>query len=129
MSLFTSTVRTVGHAALGVPFILLGYESAREPGRRVQLAEGIGVPSPEKMVRFNGAAMVAGGLALTIPEVRRAAALGLAASLVPTTLAGHPYWKFEDPAQRTGQRINFLKNVGLAGAMIAVALAPRSTQD
>lgn len=126
MSLFSSAVRTAGLVALGAPFILLGAEAAREPGGRVELAQRLGVPEAETMVRFNGAAMVAGGLGLAIPGVRRAAALGLAASLVPTTAAGHPFWTMEDPDQRSAQRIHFMKNLGLAGAMLAVAAAPRA---
>ena len=48
----------------GVPFIVLGWQAAAEPGGRVALAAELGVPSPELAVRGNGAAMVAGGLAL-----------------------------------------------------------------
>lgn len=119
----TSTERLAGVLA-GLPFIVLGYEAAKEPGGRVDLAAEIGVPRPDLAVRLNGAAMVAGGLGLATGVQRRLSALGLIASLVPTTIAGHPFWQRDDPGQRAGDRIQVLKNIGLAGAALAVGLAP-----
>ena len=116
-------VGRVGRAALGAPFVLLGYEAAADPGGRVNAAAGLGVPNPELAVRLNGAAMVAGGAALIFNVMPRAAALGLVASLVPTTIAGHSYWKHADAQMRTTQRIHLLKNLGLAGGLLAVATA------
>jgi putative oxidoreductase len=44
---------------------------------------------------------------------------------VPTTLAGHAYWQHEDPAARKTNRIQFLKNLGLLGGLMAVAVTDR----
>lgn len=115
------TLRTVARALLGAPFVVLGYEAAAEPGGRVDLAAALGVPAPEMAVRVNGGAMVAGGLALSLGLWPRAAAAGLAASLIPTTLAGHAFWQHDDPATRKNDRIQFLKNLGLLGGLAAVA--------
>jgi hypothetical protein len=53
-------------------------------------------------------------------------AAALAGTLVPTTLAGHPYWRIDDPAARRQQRVHFFKNVGLlGGALLVVAERPR----
>lgn len=106
----------------GLPFLWLGYEAAADPGARVELAEAIGIPSPEAAVRLNGALMAVGGAALILDRAPRLAAAALAASLVPTTLAGHAFWRHEDPVARTTQRIQVLKNVGLVGGLLAVAL-------
>lgn len=125
MSVLATAARVVGRAAVGVPFMILGYEAAKDPGPRTQLAEGLGVPEPELMVRVNGAAMVAGGLGLATGVLSRPAAAGIALSLIPTTLAGHAYWDVDDPADRGGQRVHFLKNLGLAGALLALAASPR----
>jgi putative oxidoreductase len=114
--------RTLVRALLAAPFVVLGYEAAAEPGGRVQLAEDLGLPNPETAVRLNGAAMAAGGVALGLGVLPRTAAVGLAASLVPTTLAGHAYWQHEDPAARKTNRIQFLKNLGLLGGLMAVAV-------
>lgn len=107
--------------ALGVPFIVLGYQAAKDPGARVHAAAKLGLPNPDAAVKLNGAAMALGGAALCLNRVPRLAALGLAASMVPTTVAGHGYWAFDDPQTRAAQRTQFLKNVALAGGLLAVA--------
>jgi putative oxidoreductase len=114
--------RRIAGAALGVPFVWLGYEAATAPGKRVAMATKLGVPRPEEAVRLNGAAMVAGGVALSAGILPRAAALGLVASMIPTTLAGHAFWTEEDPQARKTARIQFLKNLGLVGGLLAVAV-------
>ena len=113
--------RRAAQIALGVPFIYLGYQAAAEPGGRVDAAARLGLPEPELMVRANGAAMVAGGAALVADILPRTAAAGLVTSLVPTTLAGHAFWEHEDEGARATQRIQFLKNLGLVGGLLAVA--------
>lgn len=115
--------RAVARALLAAPFVVLGYEAAADPGGRVDLAAAFGVPSPETAVRVNGAAMAAGGVALGLGVLPRTAAAGLAGSLIPTTLAGHAFWQHEDAAARKANRIQFLKNLGLLGGLVAVAAA------
>jgi putative oxidoreductase len=121
--LTVSLVRPLSRALLAAPFVVLGYEAAAEPGGRVDLAAAMGIPEPELAVRLNGAAMTAGGIALGLGLLPRAAAVGLAASLVPTTLAGHAFWQHEDAGARKTNRIQFLKNLGLLGGLVAVAAA------
>jgi uncharacterized membrane protein YphA (DoxX/SURF4 family) len=118
MKLATRTARY----ALAAPFIWLGYEAAAEPGGRVQLAADLGVPKPELAVRVNGAAMTAGGIALALGILPRLAATGLIASLIPTTIAGHAFWKTDDPAMKKSHRIQVLKNLGLIGGLLVIAL-------
>ena len=45
--------------------------------------------------------------------------LGLIASMIPTTLAGHAFWDF-DGAERKANEIQFLKNAGLVGGLLLV---------
>lgn len=116
-----SLIKRAGRVAIGVPFIWLGYEAAKDPGGRTKLAEDMGVPQAEMAVRANGAAMVLGGAALATGVLPRVAAAGLIASLIPTTVAGHAFWKIDDPSTRTVQRIQVLKNLGLIGGLALVA--------
>jgi uncharacterized membrane protein YphA (DoxX/SURF4 family) len=109
--------RRTGQVLLGVIFIKLGSDAARSPGPRVEKAAALGVPNPELAVRGNGAAMVAGGAALTLDKVPRLAALALIASMIPTTLAGHSFWELEG-ADRKAQEIQFYKNMGLIGGLV-----------
>jgi uncharacterized membrane protein YphA (DoxX/SURF4 family) len=76
---------------------------------------------PETLVRLNGAAQVAAALALATGRAPRTSAVVLAASLVPTTAAGHRFWEQSDPAARAGQRAHFFKNVSMLGGLIIAA--------
>jgi len=111
--------RRAGQALLGVMFVKLGFDAARSPGARVEKAAALGVPKPELAVRGNGVAMAVGGAALTLNKLPRLAALGLLASMVPTTLAGHSFWEMEG-AERKAQEIQFYKNLGLVGGLLLV---------
>jgi uncharacterized membrane protein YphA (DoxX/SURF4 family) len=47
--------------------------------------------------------------------------------MVPTSLAGHAFWKIDDPVMRKTQRVQFLKNLAMIGGLLAVAGTKRST--
>ena len=112
--------RRADQALLGVMFVKLGFDAASKPGPRVDKAAALGLPlDPKLAVRGNGAAMVLGGAALVLNKVPRLAALGLVASMIPTTLAGHSFWEL-DGAERKAQEIQFLKNAGLVGGLLLV---------
>ena len=115
----------------GSTYVLLGFDALRAPGARVdQAAEVLSairtyVPLPkddELVVRGNAAVQVVAGGLLALGIAPRLSALALAGSLVPTTLAGHSYWKLEDPAVRKIQRIQFHKNLAMIGGLLFAAL-------
>ena len=114
-------LRAAGRVALAAMFITGGADALFDPGPRTSKAAEIGVPlDPEVAVRANGAAMLGAGAALALGVWPRLAAAVVAGSLIPTTLAGHPYWRIEDPAMRRQQRAHFFKNVGLFGGALLV---------
>ena len=114
-------LRAAGRVALAAMFITGGADAMLDPGPRTAKAEEVGVPlDPELAVRANGAAMLAAGVALALGIWPRLAAGVLAGTIVPTTLAGHPYWQIDDPAARRQQRAHFFKNLGLLGGALLV---------
>ena len=124
-------LRMVARLLTGSTYVLLGADAARAPGARVDQAAPTlamlrrAVPLPaddELIVRGNGAVQVAGGALLALGKVPRSAALALAGSLIPTTLAGHAYWKVEDPTARKLQRIQFHKNMAMIGGLLFAVL-------
>jgi putative oxidoreductase len=76
----------------------------------------------KQMVQLNGAVHLVGGALLAMGKVPRLAALALAASLVPTTAAGHRFWEESDPQQRSNQRVHFLKNVSMMGGLLLASV-------
>lgn len=117
----------LSRAALAAPFVQLGYEAAKEPGMRVKAAEKVGIPQKyaDPAVRLNGATMVLGGLAVATGVQPRLGAAAIIGSLIPTTIAGHAFWNDTDPVARKTNKIQVLKNLGLAGGLLAVVVAPR----
>ena len=121
MEVLRGPLRAAGRVALAAMFITGGADAMLEPGGRASKAEELGVPlDPELAVRVNGAAMLAAGVALALGVWPRLAAGVLAGTLVPTTLAGHPYWEVEDPAARRQQRTHFFKNLSVFGGALLV---------
>jgi putative oxidoreductase len=89
--------------------------------RLVPLAQKAGIPlpsDPETLVKINAGMQIGAALTLATGRAPRLSAAVLAASLVPTTLAGHQFWTFDDPAERTQQKLHFFKNVSLFGGLI-----------
>src|SRR3990170_3008357 len=77
------------------------------------------IPSDaEALVKANAVAQVAGGLLLATGKAPRLSANVLAATLVPTTLAGHRYWEETDPAAKANQKVHFFKNVSMLGGLL-----------
>jgi putative oxidoreductase len=99
-------------------------KAAAVTDRIVPLAKKAGIPlpeDPETLVKINAGVQIAAGLALATGRAPRLSAAVLAASLIPTTAAGHRFWELEDPAQRTQQKLHFFKNVSVVGGLIIAA--------
>lgn len=117
-----SPTRRLAHPLLAGVFVTGGLEALRAPGPRVEAARHAGLSSPEQLVRANAATQVVGGLLLATHRLPRLAALALAASLVPTTVVGHPFWSEKDQVSRRQQQVHFVKNLSvLGGLLLAVA--------
>lgn len=81
------------------------------------------IPSdPKTLVRMNAGVQIASGLAFATGRAPRASASLLAASLVPTTMAGHRFWAEADPAQRSAQRLQFAKNMSVMGGLLLASV-------
>lgn len=84
-----------------------------------KIAPNAPIPTdPKTLVRGNAAVQIAAGLALATGRMPRLSALTLAASLVPTTAAGHRFWEESDPETKSNQRIHFFKNVSMMGGLL-----------
>ena len=127
-----SLARRAARAALAASFVSGGIDQIRNPQPKAGPASPIAKPiadrvpqlpnDPESLVKLDGAIKVVGGLGLVFGPFARPAALLLAGSLVPTTLAGHRFWETQDPEQRVSDRVEFFKNVSLAGGLLITAL-------
>ncbi|HEX8496831.1 MAG TPA: DoxX family membrane protein [Actinomycetales bacterium] len=125
-----SAVRRIARPLLAATFIAGGLDAYRHPAPRAKAAAPLiaklppqlGLPDdPELLVRINAAAMAGAGGLLALGRFPRLSALVLAATIVPTTVVGHPFWQVKDPVARKQQQQHFMKNLGLlGGALLAM---------
>lgn len=126
-------IRAAARPMLATMFVAGGIDALSDPQGKVRDAEPVTtalaeqVPAlegtdTEVVIRANGAAQLAGGLLLALGKMPRLASTVLAATLVPTTLAGHRFWEEEDPGARADQQVHFLKNVSMLGGLAIAAM-------
>jgi putative oxidoreductase len=129
-----TVIRLIARPMLASMFVVGGIDAFTHPSAKVpkshkvtdqlpalaeKIAPGLPVPTdPATLVRINGGVQVVAGLALATRRMPRISALVLAASLAPTTYAGHPFWEEKDKTARAGQRIQFFKNVSMMGGLL-----------
>jgi putative oxidoreductase len=111
-------------------FITGGIDVLRNPGPRAERAEPVTsalaetLPLPddaETLVKVNAAVHVVAGTLLALGKLPRLSAAVLAASLVPTTAAGHRFWEEESPQSKAMQQTHFLKNLAILGGLVIAA--------
>lgn len=128
-----NAIRTLARPMLASMFVYGGIDAVRKPKPKVPPAEGVAQPvadaipvdlpdSTEQLVKLNGAVQVAAGLLLATGRLPRLSALTLAASLGPTTAAGHRFWEAKDDQTRNSQLVHFLKNVSMFGGLLIASL-------
>lgn len=84
-----------------------------------------GAPIPQDaqtLVRLNAAAQILAAAGLATGRAPRISGGVLAASLVPTTLAGHAFWESTDPAERQQHKLHFYKNLSMLGGVLLAAV-------
>lgn len=131
-------IRLVARPMLASMFVTGGINSLRNTeavARRAEpvtdkisetahrVAPDLPVPEdPKTMVRINAAVHILAGLALATGRAPRLSSLALAATLVPTTVAGHRFWEESDPAARAQQKTHFWKNVSMLGGLLLASV-------
>jgi uncharacterized membrane protein YphA (DoxX/SURF4 family) len=116
-------------------FLRNALDVVRNPGPRVTQASWLldaahsNVPLLPRddvvLVRSNAIVQLVAASLLALGQ-QRAGSLALAASMVPTTLGGHAFWKHDDPTRRAQQQIHFDKNLAIIGGLLILALeSPR----
>lgn len=126
-------VRALARPMLASMFVYGGIDALRSPGPKVPAAEPVAQPvadaapvdlpdDTEQLVKLNAAVQIVAGVLLATGKLPRLSSLALAASLVPTTIAGHPFWEAEDDEERRQLLVHFLKNVSMLGGLLISAM-------
>lgn len=110
----------IGRLLFGVFFIMSGINHFTNAGMMSGYAGSKGVPAPYLAVVGTGVLLVLGGLSVLLGFLPVLGLLLLILFLVPTSVLMHNFWTIQDPQQRAAEQINFLKNIALTGAALAL---------
>ena len=126
-------IRRLARPMIAAIFIKGGIDTLLNPEPRVQTAAPLlekvspnlpdQAPSePDQLVKIDAAVKIGAGTLLALGKFPRVSSLALAASIVPTTVAGHAFWEETDPGQKSAQQLQFLKNLSILGGLILAAV-------
>lgn len=125
-------VRRIARPMLASIFVVGGLDALRNPAPKAAAAERASIPNEttaklgitegEQAVKVNAGVQIGAGLLLATGHFPRVASLALAATLGPTTLAGHRFWETSDPTAKKREMIDVLKNVSMAGGLLIAAV-------
>ncbi len=131
-----TVTRRIARPLLASGFVIGAITALKSPGPTAQKAKPVtdklvpllqkAVPQlpsdPKTLVKINAATQIAAAAALATGKAPRLSSTVLAASLLPTTVAGHAFWAETDPAAKKAQRLQFAKNLSMLGGVLLAAV-------
>ncbi|MGQ0717717.1 MAG: DoxX family membrane protein [Pseudonocardiales bacterium] len=127
-------LRRIARPLLAAVSVANGVETLINPKPKIEaatplLARGQGMlptkqpVDPGLIVQAGAAVKVAAGLMMALGWAPRIAATVLAAELIPSTVAEHPFWVRGAPDDRRAHQQHFVKNAGLLGGLLLAITA------
>ncbi len=110
----------LGRVLFGGFFIMSGINHFFNVGMMSGYARSKNVPAAYLAVIGSGVLLVLGGASVLLGLFPILGLLLLILFLVPTSVLIHNFWTIEDPQARAADQINFLKNMALTGAALAL---------
>jgi len=110
----------VGRIIFGGFFIMSGINHFTNAGMMSGYAKSKNVPAPYLAVVGTGVMLVLGGLSVLLGLFPVLGLILLIVFLVPTSVLIHNFWTVQDPQARAAEQVNFLKNLALTGAALAL---------
>jgi putative oxidoreductase len=108
----------IGRILFSALFIGSAYGHLTQTAGMAEFAKAKGVPSARLAVLGSGVMILVGGLMVLLGVWYDLGALFLVVFLVPTALLMHAFWRESDPQARQMEIVNFMKDIGLAGASL-----------
>ena len=110
----------VGRILFGGFFIMSGINHFQNLAMMSGYAKSKNVPFARLAVIVTGVMLVVGGASVLFGILPIVGLTVLILFLLSTLVAMHDFWNLEDPQQRAAEQVNFLKNVALIGASLAL---------
>lgn len=110
----------IGRVLFGIFFIMSGINHFTNAGMMSGYAKSKNVPLAYLAVVGTGVMLVLGGISVLLGLFPVVGLVLIVVFLVPTSVLIHNFWTVRDPQARAAEQINFLKNLALTGAALAL---------
>jgi uncharacterized membrane protein YphA (DoxX/SURF4 family) len=110
---------------LGLYFIFNGVNHFRSLNALAGWVQSKKVPAPKFMVVLSGLLLLIGGLTILLGDYVEVGVVALTLFFLPVTFVMHDFWKETDPQMKMMQMINFMKNLALWAAILALLFVPK----
>ncbi len=114
----------VGRIILGGFFIMSGINHFANFGMMKGYSQSKGVPAAGAAVAGTGLLLLLGGLSLLLGAYPEVGVILLVIFLLGASFTMHNYWTVQDPQAKMGERVNFMKNWALIGALLMILSIP-----
>jgi putative oxidoreductase len=113
-------LHVLGRLIFGGFFAYNGINHLQHSEAMGQYAAAKGVPAPKQAVRASGAILLAGGLSIIAGLKPKQGLAAIVAFLIPVSLQMHRFWEEQDEQKKQTEMIQFMKNMALLGAALAL---------
>jgi uncharacterized membrane protein YphA (DoxX/SURF4 family) len=110
---------------LGFYFLFNSFNHFRNLNSLAGWAQSKNVPAPKLMVALTGIFLLIGGLSILIGAYIEIGILALTLFFLPVTFVMHDFWRETDPQMKMMQMVNFMKNLALWAAILALLFIPQ----
>lgn len=110
----------IGRVLFALVFLGSGFAHLTQTENMTGYASSKGLPNPSLLVRASGVWMLVGALMVVLGVWMDVGFLLLAAFLLPAGGIFHDFWKVDDPQQVSVEQAQFMKNVSIIGACLAL---------
>jgi len=110
---------------LGLYFLFNSFNHFRNLNSLASWVQSKNVPAPKLMVALTGILLLIGGLSILLGAYIEIGILALTLFFLPVTFVMHDFWRETDPQMKMMQIINFMKNLALWAAILALLFVPK----
>jgi len=110
---------------LGFYFIFNAFNHFRNLNSLAGWVQSKNLPAPKLLVILSGFFLLVGGLTILLGIYVEIGVLALTLFFLPVTFLMHDFWKETDPQTKMMHMINFMKNLALWAAILALLFVPQ----
>jgi uncharacterized membrane protein YphA (DoxX/SURF4 family) len=110
---------------LGFYFIFNAFNHFRNLNSLAGWVQSKNLPAPKLLVILSGFFLLVGGVTILLGIYVEIGVLALTLFFLPVTFLMHDFWRETDPQMKMMHMINFMKNLALWAAILALLFVPQ----